>query len=243
MLKNYLKVALRALIRNKGFSLINILGLAVGMSCSILIMLWVNHELTFDRFHAKGDRIVRVVRLDAENPSDGIARTGAPWGPALQQDYPEVESSVRFRYYGRTLMSAGDKRFFDDEGLYADPTFFDIFSFELLAGDARTALIEPTSIVLTQSLARKHFGEKNPVGEFMTLDKENRRITGVVQDVPENSHFSFSFLVPFSSYSLWDLDEWDVSNFHVYLLLRSKDDIKPLEAKMPEFVTRHLDAE
>lgn len=243
MLKSYLKIALRSLLKHKSYSLINLAGLTIGIMCCILILLWVQHEVNFDRFHTRHDRIYRIVKLNAQDVYRGIVRAGAPWGPALQEEYPEVEAFVRFRHFGRTLVKRDDKGLFEDNGFYTDSTFFDVFSFKLLKGDQKTALTEPNAVVLTQDLANKLVPDRNPLGARLEFDGATRVVTGVVQNPPENSHLDFAFLVPFSSYALWDKDEWDVSNFYVYLLLEKNADIKALEAKFPDFQRRHITSE
>lgn len=223
MWKNNLKIALRYMRRHKSQSIINIAGLSVGMACAILILMWVHDELNYDRFHEKADRIYRLVRLDSEDLSEGIARVGAPWGPALIQDYREVENFVRFRFFSRCLISYGEKWFYEDEGLYADPSISEVFNFPLAEGDPSSALAQPGSIVITESMALKYFGNDNPIGKTMTFDNEqDMQVSGVVKNIPDNSHFHFDFLVPFSMYDFFDRDRWLINNFHTYLLLRDK---------------------
>ncbi len=243
MFKNYLKIAFRNLLKYKTISLINFFGLAMGMACSILILLFVRDELSFDTYHENKDRIVRAVNWN-EQDGNGSARTGAPWGPTLKEEYPEVEDFVRFRFFGRTLIVNGETRAYESGGLYADSSIFNIFSFELLQGDPSTALTQPNSVVITESLAEKYFGEDDPVGQNLLFDNSDQfKVTGVVRDVPRNSHFSFNYLASFVSYDFWDLTEWRVNNFHLYLLLKEGVDPKAFEAKLPAFLDRHIAAE
>lgn len=244
MFKHHLKISFRNLWKYKVYSAINLAGLAIGMACCILILLWVQDELSYDKFHKNADRIFRIILLDREDPSRGIARAGAPWGPALKKDYPEIDNFVRFRFFGRSLVSCGDKQFYEDEGLYADSTIFQVFSFPLVKGDSLTALNDPKSVVINEDLAAKYFGDEDPLGKTLTFDNQvERQVTGVLKNVPENSHMYFEFLLPFSSYQRWDLTEWTVNNFHIYLLLKEKAQALELEAKMPKFVIRHMNAE
>ena len=237
MFRNILKLSLRNLWKHKAYSAINLAGLAIGIACFMLIALWVQDEFSYDRFHDNADRIVRIAQLDAENPGQGICRVGAPWGPELQATFPEVEHYVRFRFVGRPLVSIGEQRFYESEGLYADSTFFQVFTYTILQGDRNTPLDNPAGIVLTETLAKKYFGGDDPVGQTLTLDGEDDRIvTAVMQDVPEQSHMQFDFLLPFSSYDNWDLNEWDVGNFHVYLLLEPNVDRAAFEEKIHQFV-------
>lgn len=241
---NYLKVSLRKIKLQKSYSIINIAGLAVGMASAILIMMWVYDELNYDKFHTKADRIYRMVRLNSEDLSEGIARVGAPWGPALIQDYPEVENFVRFRFFSRSLVRYEEKSFYEDEGLYADPSIFEVFSFPFTAGDPASALTQPGSIVITEKMALKYFGNNNPISKTLTFNNEEEmQVSGVLKNIPKNSHFHFDFLIPFSMYDFFDLDNWTINNFHTYLLLRDKADSATLEKNLPEFVRRHTGEE
>lgn len=244
MFKNYLKITIRNFLKYKIYSFINISGLAIGMACCLLIMLWVQDELSFDKFHANAGSIYRVVVMDRDNPARGVARVGAPWGPALQREYAEVSNFVRFRFTGRSLVASGDKRFYESEGLHADATIFQVFTFPLITGDPLTALREPNSIVINEDLAEKYFGRTDPIGQTLTFDNEvERKVTGVFKNVPHNSHMHFEFLLPFSSYQRWDVDKWDVNNFHLYLLIQKHSQATELEAKLPEFVRSHISDE
>ncbi len=241
MLKNIVKLSLRNFWKYKAYSVINLLGLATGIACFVLILLWVQDELSFDRFHANGDRIVRVVQLDTEEPGQGISRVGAPWGPALAAGFPEIESFVRFRFAGRSLFSAGDQQAFESEGLYADSTLFQVFTYPILRGDSRKPLDNPDGIVLTEKLAKKYFGDSDPIGQLLTLDANDTRIvTAIMQDVPENAHMHFDYLLPFSSYQNWDTTEWRVSNFHLYLLLRQLTPLESITDKVHQFIVDRI---
>ena len=239
MFKNYLKISFRNLWRAKGYSAINLAGLATGMACFILILLWVQDELSYDKFHENTNRLFRVVRLDRDDPSQGVCRAGAPWGPALYNDFPEVENFVRFRGHGRTLMSSGDKGFYESEGLYADSTIFEVFTFPLLKGNPKTALTRPNTMVINERMAEKYFGTEDPVGQSLVFNNQDEfEITGLMQNIPANSHIKFDYLIPFFMYQRWDTSEWGVNNFYTYLLL-AEGTATQLEAKIPEFLERH----
>jgi putative ABC transport system permease protein len=196
MFKNYLKIILRNIRKHKGYSLINIAGLAVGMTCCILIMLWVLDELSFDRYHEKADRIYRLtyseeiggVNYDYALPSFAAA-------PAFASELPEIESYTRL--WQRTgLIKYGDRSFDESNIFYADKDFFRIFSFPLIEGDPDTALVEPGSLILTRDSAQKIFGDRNPLGETLNLNADGDLIvTGIVENTPRNSHFHFNYLV------------------------------------------------
>ncbi|MCH8020984.1 ABC transporter permease [candidate division KSB1 bacterium] len=239
MFKNYLKISFRNLWRAKGYSAINLAGLATGMACFILILLWVQDELSYDKFHENTNRLFRVVRLDRDDPSQGVCQAGAPWGPALYNDFPEVENFVRFRGHGRTLMSRGDKGFYESEGLYADSTIFEVFTFPLLKGNPKTALTRPNTMVINERMAEKYFGSEDPVGQSLVFNNQDEfEITGIMQNIPANSHIKFDYLIPFFMYQRWDTSEWGVNNFYTYLLL-AEGTATQLEAKIPEFLERH----
>ncbi len=240
MLKNYLKIAVRNLRKHKGYSFINIFGLAVGMTCCWLILLYVQHELSYDRFHQDANRIFRIAWITG-NPQ---TRTPHPMAQALAKDFAEVESAVSlspiwapgltrqkfaFRY--------GEKRFEENEVFSADSTFFAVFSFPLVKGDPQTALRSPTSLVLTERMAKKYFGAEEPLGKVLTINNSvDLQVTGVMQDVPAASHMHFDFLI---SYVLLKMREtgsyytWDDFGHYNYIKLAPTADPKSLEAKIP----------
>ncbi|MEX2232517.1 MAG: ABC transporter permease [Cyclobacteriaceae bacterium] len=195
MLRNYLLTAIRSLMKNKGFSLINILGLGIGIASFVLIGMYVYHELSFDKYHKNGHRIYRIVEnLRTENELLFQSTSSPPMGPILLNQYPEVENYVRFTD-ASYLVRKGDLSIYEDNCLLADSSVFEIFTFPLLAGDPKTALTKPHSVVLTRSMAKKYFDNKDPVGQTLTLDDEEYKVTGVMADVPQNAHFRFDMLV------------------------------------------------
>ena len=199
MFKNYIKTAWRNLLKRKVFSLINILGLAIGLACFLLISMYVVDELSFDRFHQKADRIFRVhsnIVFGGTELKLGVCSD--PMGATLKKDYPEVEEFTRiYNSEGSKQIKKGNEFITEAAVTYADSTFFDVFSFEPLFGQIRNALNEPNSVVITESAAKKYFGQTNVVGQsIQTDDKENNlyRINAVIKDMPVNSHFRFDFI-------------------------------------------------
>jgi len=197
---NYVKIALRKIRRQKGYSVINIAGLAVGLACCALMLLWVSHEKSFDRFHANRDSIYRVIK---ETPSNGKtmldARTPYPLGPAIHEKVPEVLNFCRYQGFENQSLKYGEKLITLTNNFgTADPSFFEMFSFPFVQGDPKTALIESHSIVLTESAARKFFGKEAPMGKILTYigGWGDFKVTGVIQDIPENSHIQFDSIVP-----------------------------------------------
>lgn len=204
MLKNYLKIALRNLRKYPGYTFINVFGLAVGLVCSILILLWIRDELSYDRHIANADRIYRVVmnaRLQKRDLQAVV--TPPPMAYAMVKDYPEVEAATRaFTLTGQTLIKRSDRQFLEERFFIADSTFFEVFAFPFIAGDPATALDEPYTIVLTEAMAHKYFPEGNALGQTLTVtDTTDYRVTGIVENVPSNTHFYFDFLASASSSS------------------------------------------
>ena len=245
MLKNYIITAIRSLLRSKGFSIINILGLSIGLASFILIALYVYHELSFDRYHTKADRIFRIVEnLRTENELLLQSTSSPPMGPSLLKDFPEVENYVRFQQWN-LLVAKDDKAFYEPDSFIADSTVFDVFSFPLVKGNPKTALTEPNSVVLTESMAKKYFGEADPVGQLLKMDDGQYKITGVAKDVPENSHFQFNFLISFSTWSSNnkqnEMRAWFWNGFHTYVLLRDKQAVAKVRQGMAGYISRNVE--
>jgi len=202
MFKSYLTLALRHLRRRIGFALINVFGLALGMAVCMLILLFAGDEFSYDRYHENADRIYRVV-MDRASGQAVIhwARTPSPLGPVLMEGLPEVEQAVRVRKNPRTdLVQYADRAFYEPRFYFADAHVFDVFSFELVRGDPATALQDPQSVVLTEAMARKYFGEADPIGKVLTLENNVAyTVTGLLADVSSTSHFVFDFLASFES--------------------------------------------
>jgi putative ABC transport system permease protein len=245
MLKNYFTTSLRSLMRNRGFSAINIVGLAVGFATFSLIAFYVYHELTIDQYHKKADRIFRIVEnLRTENEILFQSTSSPPMGPRFLKDFPEVENFVRFQQWS-LLAQRNEISSYERDSFIADSSVFDIFSFKLLKGDKKTALREPFSIVLTESMAKKYFGEEDPVGQMIKMDYDNFTVTGVVEDVPENSHFRFSNLISFSTWSRNNKSAedqaWFWNGFHTYVLLHDAQSAEKVKGKMKDFLTRNIE--
>ena len=222
MIKNFFKIAWRNLLRNKAFSFINISGLAVGMAAAILILLWIQNEISHDRFHKKIDRIYTMNNRDKFN--------GAMWAwnstpkilaPTLKQDYPDVEEAVRTTRCS-FLMSIGDKHL-NEGGCFTDPSFLKVFSFPLTEGNVTTALGQVNNIVLTQKLAKKLFGHEDAVGKIIRIDSsDNFTVTGVLKDLPNNTVFDFEYLLPWSYMNRlgWNDSSWGNNSVQSYVLLK-----------------------
>lgn len=242
MFKNYLKIALRNIKKYKGYSIINIVGLAVGMACCLIIMLFVQDELGFDGFHEKADRLYRFnVNFVSAQGTFSNALSGAPMATHLLQDIPEVKQAVRFHQpFTDKMISYGDRRFYEKRFFYADAAVFEIFSFRLIKGDPHTALRDPFTVVLTESMASKYFGAEDPIGKSIRLEnQQDYRVTGVRRDVPPNAHLHFDFLGSFSSLESQfgeQLQSWMFNPFITYVLLAENTSKTQVETKLPEFI-------
>lgn len=245
MFRNYFKIAWRNLRRNKLYSLINIAGLSIGIACCIFIFLFIRHELSYDRYNAKADRIYRLTEvLHLPNEDNARAVTSPPMAPALRASFPEIEKAVRVNPSSR-ILSKDEKTFFDTRIMYADSEFFDIFTFPVVYGNTLHALTEPYSIVLTESAAKRYFGDAQPVGKTMRLsDTIALNVTAVIKDVPENSHFTFDCILSASTmYKMSPLnmkEAWFYNGFYTYVLLGENQDAKNLESKITSYISKEM---
>lgn len=241
MFRNYVMTTFRNINRHKGHSFINITGLAFGLSFFLLISLHIQFELSFDRYHEKADRIYRIAReLPKGHTHGGKTQAGSmipAIGPALVQDYPEVVSAVRLMRRRNILLSYNQANYLESEVFYAEPEIFGIFTLPLIRGDAGVALSDPHSIVLSQKMAEKYFGHEDPLGKIIQYrESQELKVTGVLADMPKNSHFVMDFIIPFKTLvaSLdWDLNSWTSNFCHTYILLAQGADPAVLEEKFP----------
>ncbi|MDX1531476.1 MAG: ABC transporter permease, partial [Rhodothermales bacterium] len=243
MLKNHLLVALRTLRRERGYAALNVVGLAVGLACCALIVLYVRDELRYDRHHEHADRVVRVTRPTAEGSH--WAATGPPVGPALEAAFPEVEAVARiFDFGSSTVLSVEgrEERFEAPGGVYADAAVFEVFTLPLLRGDPATALDRPGSVVLSASMAERLFGEADPVGKTLGFQgPADLTVTGVMADLPPTTHLPFEYAISMATFYAEEETDWldearTWAGFYTYLLLRRPEDAAALAAKLPGFV-------
>lgn len=255
MFKNYLKIAYRNLLKKKVYSFINILGLGIGMACCVLIFMFVQDELSYDQYHVNKDRIYRVI----DGESDGSENQdysnywvwgNAPVGPALQLDFPEIEKVVQFSGRADILFTVGDVTQQEEGVLFMDSTVFDVFSWKMLEGDPKKALVAPYSIVLTESTAKKYFGNQSALGKTIKgSDVAGRAnggdytVTGVMEDLPSNSHFKFNVLLSriTNIQSRPEVfDSWGYVDTYTYFLVNDQFDQAAFESKIPEFIQRRV---
>ena len=250
MFKYYIKISLRNIYKNKLFSLINILGLAAGIACTILILLFVQDELSYDQFHSKKDRIVRVTRewLNQDGESSlHLARVAPPIGTLIQNDYPQmIESMVRIAQDYRTKLKYNNDVFIEEKFYWAEKDLFNIFDFKLIKGNKETALSQPNSVIVTETIAKRLFGDEDPLGKIINYEgQRDLAVTGVVEDAPKNSHFKFDYLASFIT--LYEINgaeffqtNWGRNNYSTYFLLKNENLKSELQAQMPAFIDQHL---
>lgn len=239
MLKNYLKVALRNLRKYKGYTSINVIGLAVGMAVCLLIFSYVSHELSYDRYHEKSDRIYRVT---LDHPSAHLAVTPSMIYPTLRQLYPEIEAGVRLLDVGSyqpQVVRNGERVFEERSFAFADSSLFAVFDFELLAGEPESALARPNTVVISRDMARKYFDTRNPVGRSLEGGGRQYEVTGVMENIPRNSHFRFDFFASLTTRSDWsELSDntWRAANFYTYLTLAQDASVANLDKEVNEYL-------
>lgn len=261
MFKNYFKIAWRTLRKHKGYTVINIIGLTMGLACFLMIGLYVQDELSYDKYHKNFDNIYRVVHGYAEDVSAKDAANlkqhdyryqvwgNAPVGAAIKSDFPEVKEVVQFSGRSTVLLRHEEKAFQEENVFFADSNALSVFSWPLIAGNPKTALVDPYSAVLTEKTAKKFFGNENPIGKTLQGGSTGGRasegvykVTGVLKDIPSNSHFTFDALMSMSSFKKsWAevFDQWGYVDFYTYFLAEPQADVKSLTAKVPSFLAKH----
>jgi len=235
MIRNYILTALRTILRQRGYSFINNFGLALGLACTLLILLWVQDEVSYDRFHENIDQLYRVVEDQYYSGATyHVTVTPYPSGPVWAEKIPEIREAVRLQWTGGMLFRYEDKAFYEGGMRAVDSNFFQVFTFPLVEGDPETALLEPFSMVLTEEMAEKYFGDEDPIGKSLQVNEYQFTITGLAKDLPHNSSIGFDFLVP------WDFiktigrytDHWGSNSIQTYVRLEENADPGPVDAKL-----------
>ncbi len=234
MIRNYFKIAWRNLRKNKVFSIINITGLSVGVSSFLLITLYVLDELNYDRYNVHANQVYRIDNhIKFGDFSYNGAQTPAIIGPVFEKDYPQIQQYVRFKNYGGFVIKKGSENLKEDKGVYADSTVFDVFTLPMIEGDPKTALVEPHSLVINESTAIKYFSTTNVVGQTLVINENNNyKITGVIKDIPRQSHFNFDFFFSMKENDQSRDNGWFNHNFQTYLRVKPGTDVGLLEEKL-----------
>ncbi len=242
MLKNYLNVAFRNLRKYKGFSFINIIGLAVGVACCIIILLYVKNEFSYDKFNKNADQIYRVhLEGRINNNEINMAMSPAPMGAVIKHDFPEVVAYTRIRNFGFPVLRYDNKAFSEERFYCVDSTFFNVFTVHFLEGNPKTALTQPNNVVITESMAKKYFGNKEPMGKILNADhRRDWIVTGVIKDVPKNSHFHYDFLGSLTTYSDSRNPYWLGNNYYTYFVLHKGVDYKQFQQKLNQDVLKYI---
>jgi len=248
MFKSYFKTAIRQIKRQKGYSFINISGLAIGMTCCVLILLWVQDELSYDKFHENADHIYRVIKIWRKGETAHYATTPAPLAQALKEEFPEINNSARFDPAGQMIVAYDKTTFYENNGAYADPSFFELFSFPFVKGDPKTALSNPSSIVITENMADKYFGVEDAIGKTLRINNQyDFLVTGIMKNIPRQSHMQFvNFFIPFTH--IKEIQgrgqethvNWHNTAFYTYVLLQKNIPYQDVSKKISEYLKKHI---
>jgi len=248
IIKNYIKIALRNIYRNKLYSFLNIAGLSIGIACFLLILFYVQDELSFDRFHDKADRIYRInLTFDTSERVVRSAMTTHAYGQMLQDKFPEIEHYVRFSRYGqKKIVQYEDDIFYEEKFLFVDSSLFDVFSFKLLKGNPQKALVRPNSIVITEAMAKKYFGVEDPLGKSLLVNTDSLyEVTGVMENIPHTSHIQPDLLASMSTLNLKSAghivrDMLTEINYYTFVLLPERTDESEMGKRFNGFMDKHL---
>jgi len=250
MLKNYLKIAWRNLIKSKSFSILNVLGLSTGMACSILILLWVQNEVSYDQFHTDSKRTYRFIVNSGDFKT---AVSSAGMGPDLKDELSEIESIVRITKIQDVIFNVGDHVYEETNFIYVDRNFLSFFDFPLVRGEKSTVLNDPNTIVLTESIAKKYFGEEDALGKTVKFNNaKSWKVTGILKDLSPNSHFKFDLIAPIATIAKEDQNiannTWGNFDYYSYFKLSknvafSETGVRDLEAKINAIADERLDNE
>ena len=246
MFKHLLVSTFRSLWRQKFHTLINILGFAIGLACCLFILIYINDELSYDKFHEHAGNIYRIYVNGRLGGTDFvISETAPPTGPAFRDELPEVKDFVRLQEWNDVTVTCDHRDYIENNVYLVDSSFLTTFTFPLLQGDPVSALTEPYSIVLTESIAKKYFGDQDPMGKFIEMDHrpEPFKVTGILPDLTHQTHFDFSMLVSIYFYQRIRSEIWLSHFLNTYLLLEDGTDIDALESKLHEIVYKHIGPE
>lgn len=234
MFKNYLKIAFRNFGRNKGYTFINIFGLAIGMAVCILLMLWVQNEISYDKFHKNSDQIYSIIQEGIWNDGETYGSRTIPYrlAPLMHELYPEVEQHVRLRTFNGLMMKVDNKTFYENNVLLTEPALFEMFSFKLLHGDIETAFKDIQNMIISESTAQKYFGDEDPMGKVISLnDEDNFTVAGIAADPPLNSTIYFTMIIPFELLGEQRINSWSWESSG-YIKLHENTDVDAFKQKI-----------
>ena len=244
MLKNYIKIAVRNLKKNRTYSFINILGLSIGITCTLFMMMWVVDELSWDKFQTNADTLFRVEQ-DQPNPKGmfHVNITPYPMGPALKEEIPEIKNSARMVYPGTILMRSGDRLFYENRASIVDPAYLKMFTFPLVKGNVETVLNDPTSIVIAEDIAEKYFGKSDPIGKTLLINtKYNFKVTGIMRKLPANTALQAKILLPFSFAKILgnNIENWGSNEIVTWVQLYKNKNISEINEKITKLRQRRI---
>jgi len=246
MFNNLLKHSIRSFKRQRAYIIINILGLAIGIACSLLISLYVINEASFDRYNLKKDRIFRII-LNGKIGEQEITASSTPavMGPTLPKEFPEVEDFLRMNDVGPTVVEYKQQFFTDNDIMQADSSFFNFFTIPVMKGDPDNLLNSPHKVVLSESTAKKLFGSENPIDKLIKIGSDTTRfvVTGIMEDVPSNSHFNASMLTSFMTNPRSKDPQWMNNSFSTYLLLKPNSSHTTVDSKFTDLIVKYVGPE
>lgn len=245
MILNYIKMALRNIKQHKIYSFINIMGLAIGMACCILVFLYVRHETSFDRYHRDGERIFRIAqKIRKEAAELDTARVAAPLIPAVRESFTEVDSAVRFQLATwDSLVEYEGTKYYEEWVMIAENDIFDVFTIPFIRGNHDKALDRPATAVITEKVAQRYFGQKDPVGKSLVIWGNPMEVTAVVADCPQNTHLRYDIIVSLNGFErIWNLDNWGWTGFYAYVKLKPNVDSRRFEEKICHIAHTYADA-
>jgi len=243
MFKNYLKIAFRSIKRQKIYSFINIAGFAIGMACCLLIFLYVRHELSYDRYNKDVERVCRIVLDSRTQTANRVFVPVSPMiAPTLKSDYPQVEYAARaFTFTGSRLVRKKDTFFYENRFMYADQELFDVLTFQFIHGSQQEALTRPNTLVVSQSMANKYFGNANPLGETLEINQQEYEITGVVKDCPENTHLKYDLIASLETLKDWnEMSNWYSTMFYTYLKLKPGVNVEEFSSQISRLTDKYI---
>jgi putative ABC transport system permease protein len=243
MLKNYFKIALRNYLRHKGYSFINMAGFAIGMACCLLILVYVRHELSYDKYHRDVERVYRIVQdIRSQTSSRDFAYVSPMVAPTLKAEYPQVETTARAIPASSRLVKQEMSVFYEDRFMYADQELFDIFTIPFIRGNRQEALTRPQTLVISQRIAHKYFGHENPLGKTLTINEREYEITGVVANSPENTHLKYDLIASMETIADWsEMSNWYSTMFLTYLKVKPNINMEDFSRKVSRLADKYVE--